>query len=246
MERIDKILSSQGLCSRREAAALVRAGAVTVDGAPVRSPADKADPASQVIAVHGRPLCYQAHVYILLHKPQGVLSASADRRERTVLDLLDESLRRRGGLFPAGRLDRDTEGLLLITDDGPFAHRMLSPASHVEKTYYLHTDRDIPPHAVEAMRAGVTIEGGYRTRPARLTLLAPREARLTITEGKYHQVKLMLRTVGCTVTYLRRERIGGVCLPPDLAPGEYRLLSPAEAAGFLQKNAESDDASAQL
>ncbi len=242
-ERIDKILSGQGICSRRDCPKLIRDGRVLVDGVPASSPSQKCDPSLRSLTVDGNPVNYREHVYYMMHKPAGVLSASSDKRDRTVIDLLPESLSRRRGLFPAGRLDRDTEGLLIITDDGDFAHRMLSPSCHVEKTYFLTADKDIPEAAAGMFAEGVYIDGGYLTRPARLEILSPREALLTITEGKYHQVKLMMKKVGCTVTYLRRVRIGGLSLPGDLPPGGVRELSPEQAMSLLSVSRDGQDAS---
>ena len=154
-ERLDKFLSSQGFGTRKEVGKQIRSGGVSVDGLPQRDPAAKVDPERQVVTVAGRPVQYQRHVYIMMNKPAGVLSATEDRRQKTVLDLLPEDLRRRG-LFPAGRLDKDTTGFLLITDDGELAHRMLSPKKHVYKRYVAQLDLPVTPEDIEAFANGVT------------------------------------------------------------------------------------------
>lgn len=228
-ERLDKILASQGLGSRKEAARMLREGRVTVDGQVVRDGALKADPDGCVIAVDGQRLIFRKYLYILMNKPAGVLSATEDSRQRTVLDLLPEELNRRG-LFPAGRLDKDTTGLLIITDDGDFAHRMLSPRSHVVKRYAARTQRSITDEDIAAFAAGVQ-SGGDRFAPARLW--AEEEdglAFVEVTEGKYHQVKRMFEATGNRVLQLTRVQIGGLALPEDLAPGQVRVLEQNEAA----------------
>ena len=166
MERLDKFLAAQGKGTRKEVGRLIRSGAVAVDGVPVRDPAAKVDPSRQTVAVGGNPILWQEHLYIMMNKPAGVLSATEDRRQKTVLDLLPEDLRRRG-LFPAGRLDKDTTGLLLITDDGDLAHRMLSPKKHVYKLYQARLDAPVTPEDVRAFEEGVRWEEEVYA-PARL------------------------------------------------------------------------------
>jgi len=232
MERVDKILSSQGVCSRREGDKLFRAGRVTLNGVPVKNGKEKCDPEADLLCVDGVPLVFRRYVYYMMNKPAGVLTATTDKKARTVLDLLPPALKARG-LFPAGRLDKDTTGLLILTDDGDFTHRLLSPACLVPKTYRLTVDTPIPPDAANRFREGVYIDGGHFTAPATLSLLSPTEAFLTITEGKYHQVKLMMKKVGCTVTSLRRVAIGSLSLPDDLPPGEVRELSEETAQALI-------------
>ena len=233
MERIDKILSSQGVCSRRDSEKLIRAGRVTLNGVKIKSGADKCDPAKDALCVDGAPVCYRKHVYYMMNKPAGVLTATTDKKARTVLDLLPPDVACRKGLFPAGRLDKDTTGLLILTDDGDFAHRLISPACLVPKTYRLTVDSPIPADAAARFREGVYIDGGHLTAPATLELLAETEAFLTITEGKYHQVKLMMKKVGCTVTALRRVSIGNLTLPDTLPAGAVSELSEADALALL-------------
>lgn len=229
-ERLDKILASQNLGSRKEAGALIRRGAVSVNGQTVRKPETKADPECDEIVVEGQRLTYRRHVYIMMNKPAGVLSAANDPRATTVVDLVPESMRRRG-LFPAGRLDKDTTGLLIITDDGDYAHRMLAPASHVYKLYEARLDTPVMPGDAERFAAGLDL-GDFTSLPAELTLPDendPYVARVCIREGKFHQVKRMFLACGHEVQQLRRLRVGGLELDPNLEEGTCRLLTQCEA-----------------
>ncbi len=226
-ERLDKFLSSQGFGTRKEVGKLIRGGAVSVDGVPQRDPAAKIDPAAAV-TVEGRPVQYQKYLYIMMNKPAGVLSATEDRRQRTVLDLLPEDLRRRG-LFPAGRLDKDTTGFLLITDDGDLAHRMLSPKKHVYKMYRADLDGPVTEEDVRAFQQGVCWEE-EQYAPARLWTQEddPAIAFVEIREGRFHQVKRMFEARGKQVIALKRLKIGGLALDDTLQEGECRLLEPEE------------------
>lgn len=234
MERLDKFLVSQNIGSRKEAARLVRGGAVTVNGQTAKDPAQKLDPAVDLVTVDGREVAYRKHLYIMMNKPAGVLSATEDKHAPTVLDLLPPDLQRRG-LFPAGRLDKDTTGLLLITDDGDFAHRMLAPKSHVYKRYQAVTERPVTQEDVEAFAAGIR-RGEVQFAPARLW--SGEEggrpvALVEIREGKFHQVKRMFEATGNRVLELRRLAVGGLALDPALGPGECRPLSEEEAASVF-------------
>lgn len=228
-ERLDKFLVSQNVGSRKEAAGLIKAGAVTVNGATALDNAMKIDPEKDRVAVNGEEVAYRRYLYIMMNKPAGVLSASSDSRAPTVLDLLPPELSRRG-LFPAGRLDKDTTGLLLITDDGDLAHRMLAPKSHVYKLYMAFLERPVKPSDIEAFRLGVS-QGGQEFAPARLWT-ENREGReaafVEIREGKFHQVKRMFLAVGNRVLSLKRLKIGGLSLDPTLQEGDCRLLTEAE------------------
>lgn len=229
-ERLDKILASQNLGSRKEAGALIRRGAVAVNGQTVHRPETKVDPERDEIAVEGRVLTYRRHVYIMMNKPAGVLSAANDPRATTVIDLVPESLRRRG-LFPAGRLDKDTTGLLIITDDGDYAHRMLAPASHVYKLYEARLDTPVVPGDAERFAAGLDL-GDFTSLPAELIVpdeADPYVARVWIREGKFHQVKRMFHACGHEVEALRRLCVGELSLDPDLPEGACRLLTQYEA-----------------
>lgn len=228
-ERLDKFLASQNLGSRKEVAALIRKGQVTVDGAVVRQADFKLEPEQSTVAAGGREVEYRKHLYIMMNKPAGVLSATEDSRAETVLDLLPPELRRRG-LFPAGRLDKNTTGLLIITDDGDFAHQMLAPKSHVYKLYEAKTEQPVTEETVAAFERGVRY-GEIQFSPARLWVEErngePR-AMVEIREGKYHQVKRMFEACGNRVLELKRLKIGGLALDETLYEGEAKLLTNSE------------------
>ncbi|MCI8419770.1 MAG: rRNA pseudouridine synthase [Oscillospiraceae bacterium] len=228
MERLDKLLAATGRWSRREAKALVREGRVLVDGVPALRAEDKVDPDRSTVLVDGGDIGYARHVYVMLHKPAGVLSATEDPRQETVLDLLPPELKKRG-LFPVGRLDKDTEGLLLLTDDGDLAHRLLSPKKHVDKVYQARLDRPLGEADRDAFARGILLEDGYRCMAAELELLGDgTEVRIVLREGKFHQVKRMTAARGSQVLSLKRLRMGPLVLDEALAPGQWRRLTPAE------------------
>ena len=234
-QRLDKIIASTGRYSRREVKTLVREGRVLVDGRIAAGPEDKCDPENARITVNGEELFYRAHTYVMLHKPAGVLSATEDGRGETVLDLLAPEYRRIG-LFPVGRLDKDTEGLLLLTDDGALAHDLLAPKKHVDKAYFVRTDGALGDDDCAAFAAGMTLGDGLRCLPAKLEILksgAQSEALVTIREGKFHQIKRMLAARGKPVVYLKRLSMGPLTLDEALRKGEYRLLT-AEEIGLLR------------
>ena len=226
MERLDKRLANTGRWSRKEVRELCRSGRVSVDGRVERRPETKvADEA--LLAVDGVPVDGERLVWIMLHKPAGLVSATEDAREATVLSLLPERYRRMG-LFPVGRLDKDTEGLLLLTNDGPLAHALLSPRRHVDKVYYAETDGVPDQQDAAAFAAGMTLADGTACRPAGLTPLGGGRCIVTLHEGKYHQVKRMLAARGKPVTYLRRVRFGPLALDDGLPAGGWRLLTGEE------------------
>ena len=228
-ERLDKLIASTGRWSRREVKTLVREGRVLVDGRIAGSAEEKYDAESCCIAVNGEELLLRRYTYVMLHKPAGVLSATEDGRGRTVLDLLTPELRKIG-VFPVGRLDKDTEGLLLLTDDGELAHALLSPKKHVDKVYYARVSGRLTPEDCAAFEAGMTLGDGLECLPAGLEILSPTEALVTLREGKFHQVKRMLAARGKPVEYLKRLSMGSLRLDDTLAPGEFRLLTAAEEA----------------
>ena len=229
-ERLDKLIAATGRWSRREARELIRRGLVLVDGAPARSAEEKADRDAAEIRVAGEVIACPRYTYLMLHKPAGVLSATEDRRQRTVLDLLPPHLRRLD-LFPVGRLDKDTEGLLLLTNDGPMAHRLLAPRRHVDKVYFVRLDLPIEAADAEAFARGVPLGGGEVSRPAGLAAGAdPREGFVTLHEGKFHQIKRMFSRRGKTVLYLKRLSMGSLRLDPGLEKGDYRHLTEEEVA----------------
>lgn len=231
MERLDKIISATGKKSRREVREMVRQGRVLVDGKPAPAADMKIDPQTAVILLDGEPLGYEKFTYVMLHKPAGVLTATEDRRQETVLDLLPPELRRRA-LSPVGRLDKDTEGLLLLTNDGQLAHRLLSPKSHVDKVYYARVDGALEPGDIAAFAAGMTLGDGLECLPAGLEILSPTEALVTLREGKFHQVKRMLAARGKSVLYLKRLSMGRLRLDPALAPGAWRMLTEEERSAL--------------
>ena len=230
MERLDKILANTGRWSRKEVRELVRAGRVSVDGVVARTPKEKHDPGAW-FQVGGQTISGERLVYLMLHKPAGLVSATEDPREPTVLSLLPQHLQR-VGLFPAGRLDKDTEGLLLLTNEGGLAHDLLSPRHHVDKVYYARTDGTLDEEDSRAFAAGMTLEDGLVCQPAGLEVLstgpAGSEVLVTLREGKFHQVKRMLAARGAPVRYLKRVKMGNLTLDPTLAPGEYRYLTETE------------------
>ncbi|MCI9671703.1 MAG: rRNA pseudouridine synthase [Lawsonibacter sp.] len=230
MERIDKLLCSTGRWSRKEVKDLVRQGRVAADGRTVLRPEEKADPETVHLTVDGAEVICAPFVYVMLHKPAGVLSATEDRSQPTVLDLLPPELRRRG-LFPVGRLDKDTTGLLLLTDDGPLAHGLLSPKKHVDKVYLAQVEGRVDEADAAALAAGLTLGDGTVCLPAGLEPLGDGSACLvTLREGKYHQVKRMLAARGKPVLTLHRLRMGPLTLDEGLKPGKWRFLTPRERA----------------
>ena len=230
MERLDKLLAGTGRWSRKEVRELIRAGRVSVDGKTAVKPEGKYDPACAVTVDREPVAC--GLIYLMLHKPAGVVTATEDRRQETVLDLLPEYLRR-AGLFPVGRLDKDTEGLLLLTNDGPLGHELLAPKKHVDKTYFVRVDGALDESDVSAFRAGMTLEDGTVCLSAGLEVLdRPEEGLVTLREGKYHQIKRMLAARGKPVAYLKRLTMGPLTLDEDLKPGAWRELT-AEERGAL-------------
>lgn len=239
MERLDKLLCSQGTLTRTEAGRLIRGGRVTVGGVVCRQPSQKVDVA-QAVAVDGKSLNYQKHIYIMLNKPAGILCVSRDPKARTVVDLLPVENRRKG-LFPAGRLDKDTHGLVLITDDGDFAHEMLSPRHHVPKTYRAVLDKLPDATAIRAFCDGPTLEDGTKCLPAELMVLGDEEnplVEVVIYEGKFHQIKRMFAAVGCHVEWLKRTAMGGLELDESLEEGASRPLTESERLSILHKKVD--------
>ena len=242
--RLDKFLSGMGAGTRTEIKKAVKAGLVTVDGAVAKDPGMHVGEDSAV-TYRGEPVVYEEFVYYMMNKPAGVISASEDSREETVVDLIDEQKRR--DLFPAGRLDRDTEGLLLITNDGGLAHRLLSPKHHVDKKYYAEVSGTVTEDDVQAFADGLVLPDGLECLPAKLEVLtagtyeassdetAPEdevlvtsEVEVVIQEGKFHQIKRMFAARGMEVLYLKRLTMGPLELDESLAPGEYRRLTDEE------------------
>lgn len=232
--RIDKILSSQNIASRSEIKTFIKQGRIKADGRTVLRAEEKLDPELCEIRLDDRPLVYKRFIYIMLNKPKGVLSASRDSREKTVLELLPPELKRKK-LSPVGRLDKNTEGLLIISDDGNFSHRLLAPKSHVSKLYKATVDRKLNETDIKSFAAGIS-EGGDDFLPARMKLIDENTALVEIQEGKYHQIKRMFHAVGTEVLELKRLQIGKLELDEGLSPGEARELSPEEIKDALSRD----------
>ncbi len=224
-ERLDKLISSQSLITRSEASKLIRSGCVKINGTVVKNTSLKADTDTDVIEVNGTVLNYKKHIYIMLNKPQGVVSASRDPHEKTVIDLVPDELKR-ANLFPAGRLDKDTTGFVLITDDGEFAHDILSPKHHIEKTYLAKTDVIIEEKYLNSMREGMTL-GEEKLMPAKIELYDDTNIvyQIVLKEGRYHQIKRMIGATNAALLTLKRIKMGQLPLDENLAPGECKELS---------------------
>ncbi len=227
LKRLDKIISSQFNISRSITKAIIHRGKVKIDGQVVRDPSLQVDVDKACIEYKGQVLSYKEHIYIIMNKPKGVLSASEDKKRETVVDLVPPELSRQG-LFPVGRLDRDTTGLLLITDDGDFAHRVISPKKNIFKTYKVLLDGDVTEDMLARFAEGVVLADDTKCRPAVLRRLCENTAEIKISEGKYHQIKRMFGVVGLGVNELERTALGGLILPKNLGVGECRELTEDE------------------
>jgi 16S rRNA pseudouridine516 synthase len=235
--RIDKFLSNMGYGSRKEVKILLKSKAVRVNGNEVRDPKVHVNELSDEVTVGSERVEYAEFIYLLMNKPPGVISATEDKYDQTVIDLLAEE-EQNFEPFPVGRLDKDTEGFLLLTNDGKLAHELLSPKKHVDKRYFAIIDGEVTEEDGTAFSNGVVLEDGYKTKPAVLKILksgAVSEIELTITEGKFHQVKRMFLSVGKEVTYLKRLSMGPLELDPSLGLGEYRHLTEPEIELLSQR-----------
>ncbi len=232
MKRLDKFLVEMSVASRSAIKDMAKKGKITVNGDVVKASDLKIDELSDVVAVDGQVIAFLSMEYFMLNKPAGVITATLDKKARTVLDLIDE--RTRNDLFPVGRLDKDTEGLLLITNDGDLAHRLLAPKKHVDKVYYADIRGIVTPEHVKQFAAGLTLSDGTPVMPGELVILSTdgeagtSRIQLTIHEGKFHQVKRMFEAIGTEVTYLKRLSMGPLSLDESLVPGEYRRLTDEE------------------
>ncbi len=230
--RLDKFLSDMSVGTRSQVKALISKGKVKIDGKVVKDSSIKLNRETSTVEADGKILRYCTYEYYMLNKPSGVVSATEDKREKTVLDLIDGKVRK--DLFPVGRLDKDTEGLLIITNDGELSHKLLSPKNHIDKTYYVETDIYIDEHMANLLENGVDIGEKKLTMKAEVTVLEHDTANnknisyITIREGKFHQVKRMYQAVGANVTYLKRISMGKLKLDSNLGTGEYRLLTDEE------------------
>ena len=234
MKRLDKILSDAGVAGRKELKEMIRAGRVSVNDVVVKKADAKFDEQSVHITVDGVPIMTDPFVYYMLHKPEGVVTATEDREQKTVIDLLPDELRRRE-LFPVGRLDKDTTGILILTNDGDYAHRIISPKSHVDKRYMAVTDGQTDELDVKAFAEGIVLRDGTECMPAKLEITGTDICYVTLLEGKYHQVKRMLASRGKPVLKLHRCSIGRLELDESLKPGEIRQLTADEVEKSLVK-----------
>ena len=226
--RIDKFLSNMGIASRTESSRAARQGQILVNGVAVKKADVHIDPDTDEISFCGRVISYRKYTYILMNKPDGVVSATEDGRDKTVLDLLPEELQRLN-LFPCGRLDKHTLGLVLLTDNGELSHRLLSPKHHVRKTYRFKSKLELSDGDVAYLEKGATLEDGYVTKPSEIELSEDRASgKITLTEGKYHQIKRMLESVNNKITYLERISFGPILLDGELERGEWRYLTQEE------------------
>ncbi len=234
--RLDKLLSNMGYGTRKEVKQLMKKGAVQVNAKMVKDAAQHIDTVKDEVLVLGERVVYKEFIYLMMNKPQGVLSATEDRRDETVIDLLDPD-NQHFEPFPVGRLDKDTEGFLLLTNDGKLAHSLLSPKKGVPKTYYAHIDGIVTDEDTARFLEGVTLDDGYETKPGKLRILKSAdvsEIELTITEGKFHQVKRMFEAVGKKVVYLKRLSMGPLSLDENLPLGSYRELTEEELGLLME------------
>lgn len=226
--RIDKLLSDMGIATRRESAAFAKRGLILVDGAPIKNASAHVDPERQTVTLNGRTIEYRKYTYIMLNKPEGYVSATEDTKLPVVTDLLSDELQRME-LFPVGRLDRDTTGLMILTNNGQLAHTLLTPKRHVTKDYFFTCAVPMAEGVEEKFREGVTLADGYECKSAVIRLDADRcSGIITLTEGKYHQIKRMVASTDNRVTSLRRISFAGIPLDTALSEGEYRMLTPDE------------------
>lgn len=234
-ERIDKVLSNLGYGSRKDIKKLCKSGDVSIDGEIIKDSSYKFEPENSKILVKGEEVIYRENIYLMMNKPQGVVSATVDNLHETVIDLIDDEFKAFDP-FPVGRLDIDTEGLLMISSDGKLSHQLLSPKKHVAKTYYAEVEGKVTDEDIREFANGVYIEDDYKTLPAKLNILESGEIskiELTIVEGKFHQVKRMFQAVDKEVVYLRRMSMGTLTLDPELELGEYRELTQEELENLI-------------
>lgn len=231
MERLDKVLSNLGYGSRKEIKQAIRKGLIEVNGELVKDNGMQVDPEADKIVVNGEEIFYKKYIYLMMNKPDGVVSATVDNRDETVIDLLEVE-HQVFNPFPVGRLDKDTVGLLLLTNDGELNHRLISPKWKVDKIYYAKIDKKVTEEDIKKFKNGITLDDGYVCKEAKLEILEATEdgseVMITIQEGKYHQVKRMFEAVGKTVVYLKRVEFGTLKLDEDLEEGEYRELTEEE------------------
>lgn len=231
MERLDKVISNLGYGSRKEIKQLARKGLIEVDGEIIKDSGYSVDPEKSIIKVNGEEIFYRKYIYLMMNKPAGVVSATFDNRDETVIDLLEID-HQAFEPFPVGRLDKDTVGLLFLTNDGELNHRLISPKWHVDKVYYAKIDKAVGENDIKAFKAGIKLDDGYVCKEGKLEIINSSEegseVLVTIQEGKFHQVKRMFQALGKEVIYLKRIKFGGISLDEDLEEGEYRGLTEEE------------------
>ena len=231
MERLDKVISNLGYGSRKEIKQLARKGLIEVDGEIIKDSGYSVDPEKSIIKVNGEEIFYRKYIYLMINKPAGVVSATFDNRDETVIDLLEID-HQAFEPFPVGRLDKDTVGLLFLTNDGELNHRLISPKWHVDKVYYAKIDKAVGENDIKAFKAGIKLDDGYLCKEGKLEIINSSEegseVLVTIQEGKFHQVKRMFQALGKEVIYLKRIKFGGISLDEDLEEGEYRELTEKE------------------
>lgn len=236
MERLDKVLANLGYGSRKDVKKIIKSGAVEVDNVIVKDNNMQIDPYKSIVKVDGEEISYKKHIYLMMNKPDGVISATFDDDEKTVIDLLQEE-HKAFEPFPVGRLDKDTVGLLLLTNDGDLNHRLISPKWHVDKIYYAKINAPLNEEDVKAFEEGIVLDDGYKCMPGKLEIIKSgeneSEVKVTIQEGKYHQVKRMFESLEKKVVYLKRLTFGGLNLDENLDEGRYRELTDMEIS-FLK------------
>ncbi len=238
LERIDKILSNIGYGSRKEVKALIKSGAVEIDNKIVNDSSLKINPVTHIIKVDGFKIDYKKHIYIMMNKPQGFVSSKKDKRNKTIFDLLDENYVHHK-LHSVGRLDKDTEGLIILTNDGQFTHNLTSPKKGIIKTYYAKIQGNIKSKYEKDFASGIVLEDGYKCLPAKLEIIEDAEIskiKISIAEGKFHQIKRMFKAIGKEVIFLKRISIGSLSLDASLLAGEYRELKEKELRKLQNNN----------
>lgn len=233
MIRLDKYLADSGAGTRSEVKKIIKSGQITVNGTIIKDSSVKVDPIKDIIKFKNNIVNYNRFTYIMLNKPQGVISATEDKNDKTVIDILPDKYKNKG-LFPIGRLDKDTLGLLLLSNDGEFAHNTLSPKKHIQKTYYAEFEGSLPDNASELFNRGINLKD-FVCKSAELNILSESSAIIKISEGKYHQVKRMFRSLGCNITYLKRTAFGEIKLDDSLKEGEFRELNESEMNYIKQR-----------
>ena len=233
MERIDKIIASQGTYSRSEVKKLIQQKKIKINGETITSPNIKIDADTAEITINNEPLKIKEHIYLMLNKPEGYVSATKDNKDKTVLDLIPEEYKNRE-IFPAGRLDKNTTGLMILTDDGQMAHNILAPKKHISKKYEVTIDIPVTEEMKKGFKEGIELIDG-KCKTSEMTITGEHTAEVILTEGRYHQIKRMFGCYGAKVTKLHRTQMGKLELPTNLAPGKARELTPEELEKLCQK-----------